>query len=573
MSTRLSRWLFGVLGTLALVMVLLQPLSHAAPLLAAGDSTATVSPSPVATAGSYEVANVNILGIPAISVASPVVTSGRAGPNALRRASVIEGNLSLLYLPQVLCGSAQALGEELLESLVLHGSDRACRGAGWGLGGRPDDLKIEVVRDADGLNVLEARLPNHPEPLPLLTVTAADSRFNGMSTDALAKRWRGLLERRLRHARLMLQANALQQRLAITVMVELVVGAVLALSLWLLSLSRRLVTRWQLIEDTNLSLRQKLALQLSKGASSLMFLIVLALGTVMVGLAVMVVPGQIPLGLALLLQPLSALVKVLLVGLLAVLLRLLADFLLHQWSTSLRVPLDERARREQRYRSLLLVSHRLIDLGCIALVVVLILIGIPGVQDASASALVTGGALLGGLAFVFQNLLRDFVAGLLVLIEDRYAIGDFVEIAGLGGTVVDVGVLSTLLRTMDDRVVVIQNASVDVVRAINHTKFRSGVDVRLVLAQPLSDVDRALAVIEAAAADFAADPDWAGKLLKAPWCRGVVEITPLGVDVSVLLTTSAGDQWLCGRELRRRLLRALAEAQLPLARSWPATPP
>ncbi|MFS6827965.1 mechanosensitive ion channel family protein [Cyanobium sp. ATX-6F1] len=418
--------------------------------------------------------------------------------------------------------------------------------------------------------MLEARLPNHAEPLPLLTVTAADSRFNGMSSDALARRWRGLLERRLRHARRMLQADALQQRLGITVIAELLLGAVLALTLWLLSQSRRLFSRWQLIESTSLNLRQRLALQLSKGANSLMFLIVLALVTVMVGLAVMVVPGQIPLGLALLLQPLSALVKVLLVGLLAVLLRLLADFLLHHWSASLRVPLDQRARREQRYRSLLLVSHRLIDLGCITLVAVLILIGIPGVQDASASALVTGGALLGGLAFVFQNLLRDFVAGLLVLIEDRYAIGDFVEIAGLGGTVVDVGVLSTLLRTMDERVVVIQNASLDVVRVVNHTKFRSGVDVRLVLAQPLDDVDRALAVIAAAAAGFATDPDWASKLLKAPWCRGVVAIMPLGVDVSVMLTTSAGEQWLCGRELRRRLLKALAEADVLLARSSPA---
>jgi hypothetical protein len=52
----------------------------------------------------------------------------------------------------------------------------------------------------------------------------------------------------------------------------------------------------------------------------------------------------------------------------------------------------------------------------------------------------------------------------------------------------------------------------------------------------------------------------------------VTAVTPQGIEVSVLLITRTGEQWMCGRELRRRLLLALSAAAVPLARSWSATP-
>jgi small conductance mechanosensitive channel len=134
----------------------------------------------------------------------------------------------------------------------------------------------------------------------------------------------------------------------------------------------------------------------------------------------------------------------------------------------------------------------------------------------------------------------------------------------------DVGVLSTQLRGTDQRVVVVQNSNGD--RVVNHTKHRSGEDVRLLLAHPIADINQALAVVAQAAADFADDPSWADKLLKVPSCRGVTAITPQGIEVSVLLITRTGEQWLCGRELRRRLLLTLSGAAVPLARSWSAAP-
>ncbi len=566
---RLAGWLGGVLAALLLLLALASPPARAG--LLPGEKTAPATEAEAATeAGSYAIANVRILGIPALTVASPVVNNQRGGPDASQRARVIEGNLNLLYATQNFCSPSETLSENLLEALVLHGSDRACRGANWAPQGKPGDLSIVISRDAGGLNVLGARLPGHPEPLQLLTVTEADARLNGVSTDTLARSWRQLLERRLRHARRQMEFSSLKVRERIAFNVELLLGLLTALSLWLLSKCRNLTSRLQGEEGGPPNRRRQTLVLLSSGLTSLLFVTVLGLLMAMVGLAVMAVPGKVPLGLALLMQPFDALVKVLVMGLLAAALRLLANFLLHQWLDNRHVAADQRARRSQRYRSLLRVSHRLINLGCIAVVAVLILIEIPGVRDLSTTAAVAGGALLGGLAFVFQGLLRDFVAGLALLLEDRYAIGDWIEIGGLEGDVEDVGVLSTQLRGTDQRVVVVQNSNAD--RVVNHTKYRSGEDVRLLLAHRIADINQALAVIAAAAEDFALDPTWADKLLQAPACRGVTAVTPQGIEVSVLLITRTGEQWMCGRELRRRLLLALSAAAVPLARSWSATP-
>jgi len=223
----------------------------------------------------------------------------------------------------------------------------------------------------------------------------------------------------------------------------------------------------------------------------------------------------------------------------------------------------ERARREQRYHNLLQASHRLIDLSFIAVLAVLVLIDIPGVRELTVGAWLAGGALLGGLAIAFQGLLRDVVAGLVALLDDHYAVGDVVEINGITGEVVDVGILVTELRTADQRVVVIANSASQ--QLVNHTKIRSGVDVVIPLSPQHTRLEEAMAVLEAECAAFARDPLWSPQLLEAPWLRGVKRVTPLAVELSVVLTTRTGEQWAAERALLRRLVVRLQEAGIPLA--------
>ena len=515
--------------------------------------------------GKYELAKVKILGVPAITVSSSVLNSDGGSPAARQRAAVIEGNLRLLYDPNQLCGQGERLSEWLLDS-VLGGETNVCTaGLGPGMASSDRPVRLGIVSDGKGNQVLEARLPDRKRAFPLLSVTEADAEINGVTTEQLAKRWRMILERRINHARSTLRPQQLAQRWRITFVVELLLLGMIAVSLLAWMALRRKVSRLQRQRfDEGRRVRSlEVRLHLTHTITRVLMVLVLFLLVMMVGLGVMAVPGQVPMALELLLQPSFALIKVGVVTLVGLLGRALSTFLLHQWAANVDVLAQERARRDQRYRSLLRVIHRLIDVSCLLVVGLWVLLDIPGVRSASLSILLAGGALLGALAFVFQGLLRDFVAGMLVLIEDRYAIGDWIEIDGVEGEGVDVGLFSTQIRCLDQRVDTLDNSTIRQLR--NHTKLRSGSLVTFVVSHRQSSIDQAIALIREEIDLFVNDSVWNHRLLGEPVLRGVRRITPLGTHLEVLLITQSGGQWLSEREFQLRVLRRFEAEGVVLA--------
>jgi small conductance mechanosensitive channel len=110
---------------------------------------------------------------------------------------------------------------------------------------------------------------------------------------------------------------------------------------------------------------------------------------------------------------------------------------------------------------------------------------------------------------------------------------------------------------------VIQNSAFD--RVVNHTKLLSGEEVKLLVSHRCTDIDRVLAVVAEELAAFQAEPAWSSRLLLAPQLRGVSATGPWGITLSMLLTTRAGEQWVCSRELQRRLVARCQREGLPLA--------
>ncbi len=564
----------GALGlVLALSLMLSLMLGIAGPLRAAGGSSSPTAGTPQAgsteapiEAGSFLIAPVRILGIPMFSVASPSPGSGaRSSTDAVARARVIEGNLSLLYRPRRLCSPGEWLAVTFLRGFFLHDLQDACSDASLGLGGRPDALWIEALPQPDGEVLLQARLPGRDRNFPLLTVTAEDARLNGTTPEQLARQWASLLQRQLRFARRILTPAEIWGRWRRVALIQLLLAALLVGVLALWRRSRRLLARPKAGPPTRPGIRGDLQRALASAPSRLLIAAALAVLVSMAGVAAFAVPGQVPLALDLLLLPVSVLLKLTVVALVVALLRGLGRVLLSQWAAGTDHTEEHQARRDQRRQSLQLMNRRLIHLAAFAVLVFWVLADIPGVRALSASAVLASGALLGALAIVFQGLLRDFVAGLVVLVDDRYAIGDNVDLGGFSGEVVDLGVLSTELRASDQRVVTVPNSRCEPV--VNHTKLCSGAELMLPLAPAGLDLPRALAVVRQEVAAFAADPAWEPLLLQQPQVRGVSEVTVDGVWLSVLLTTVAGRHGAAKRALLGRLVERLGREGLALASS------
>lgn len=563
--TMLRRFLLLVLAGVLAVGLLAHPVGaeQAAATDTTGQELSTVH------AGSFDVAPVRILGIPALVVASPQLHGEQSVVDARKRAQVIEGNLGLLYANQALCSQAEQLSEAMLEGLVLGGprQQRLCSGDPWGVHGKADQLVVDSVPGPGGTVVLQARVPGRPVPLPLLTVTAADGQLHGLGPEQLALHWQQVLERRLRHARRTMQPDQLGLRLQITVAVELLLLLSTALTVkgWS-HLRRRLIELQRRHHDPDSNAGEPAGLRLRVlWLSRASFSMVLLQGVAMLGLAVAAIPGRIPLALALLLQPLDILIKAAAVAAVVFLLRLMLRLLLRQWRTNPNVPSEQLERRHQRYRNLLQAGQRLLSLGGLIVVVVLVISDLPGLGVSTLSTWLAGGAVLGALALVFQGLLRDFAAGVVVLLEDHYAVGDWVQVDALEGTVEDVGILATSLRAVDQRVMVIPNSRCELV--VNHTRLRSGIELTVPLPPDSPHLEQALTVLREECLAFAARPEWNPLMLEPPLVRGVKRITPLAVELSVLLITQTGDQWAAERALLTQIVARFERERLPLAQA------
>ncbi|QNI42884.1 small-conductance mechanosensitive ion channel/ MscS family [Synechococcus sp. A15-28] len=517
--------------------------------------------------GKYELAKVRVLGVPAITVASPVQLGEPSGIEASLRARVIEGNLRALYDPNQLCSFGERLSEWMLDRLLQSDAHVCTAGQRYGLDRSGTPLTLEVLRDGSGPYQLAARLPGREQPFPLLTVTRADAEINGARELALAQAWRERLEGRLNHARRIYAPPQLARRFRLVVVTELML---LLLFAAMLLLWRRLRQRTSRLHgelrakgrsdrrgETRLHAEQALTIAV------LLLLLMLYLLVLMIGVLVVAIPGKVPLGIELVLQPSLAVIKFLAVTLATFLLRSLSTFLLSQWSGDVDVPRRLQARRQQRYRSLLSTTHRLINVVGIGVVLLWVLLDVPGVRSASVSLVLAGGALLGALAFVFQGLLRDFSAGLVMLLEDRYAVGDWIEVAGIEGEVIEMGLFSTQIRCLDQRMNILDNSSILQMR--NHTKLRSGSLVTFVISHRQTDLEIVYRTLSLEIEDFCVDPVWGNRLLGDPILRGIKRTTALGVQMQVLLVTRAGEQWTTEREFQRRALRALHRRGVQLA--------
>ena len=515
--------------------------------------------------GKFELAKVRILGVPAINVASLVPLQESSSIGASVRARVIEGNLRALYHPDQICSWSERLSEVILNS-ILGGDSQVCRaGERYGLMRSDEPIKLDVIQENNGLYEISVRVAGRAASFPLLTITNADAEINGLDEKALAQLWRERLEKRLNYARRVYAPEQLQHRFRLALLMELLLGVAVAGTVLLWNRLRQRTTRLQREHLERGQNRRSIEIRLHFEQALTIGVLVLMVTELVLMLAfgVMAIPGQLPLSMKLLLQPLLAISKFILISFCAYLLRSLTTFLLRQWSADINVPLQEQNRRQQRYRSLVRISQRLINVSGVLIVGFWIILDVPGVRSTSTSLLLAGGALLGALAFVFQGLLRDFSTGLLLLLEDRCAIGDWIEVDGIQGEVIDVGLFSTQVRCLDQRVNVIDNASI--VQMRNHTKLRSGSLITLLISHRQTDLDVVYRVLAAEISEFRQDPLWGSRLIADPILRGVKRTSALGVHMQILLVTRAGEQWTTEREFQRRILKALHRRGIDLA--------
>jgi moderate conductance mechanosensitive channel len=158
------------------------------------------------------------------------------------------------------------------------------------------------------------------------------------------------------------------------------------------------------------------------------------------------------------------------------------------------------------------------------------------------------GAVAVGLAA--QHVIRDYLNGFFILIEDWYRVGEVVVIAGTGGKVEQVNLRRTVLRDLSGTLHIFPNGKVECVSNMTRDSARINLDVSVAYKENL---DHVFKVINEVGQQMLDDPNWGVDLLTVPKVERVHKLGDSGVEIKIMADTKPMQQWALAGELRRRI--------------------
>ncbi|WP_341853752.1 mechanosensitive ion channel family protein [Microcystis aeruginosa 1339] len=175
----------------------------------------------------------------------------------------------------------------------------------------------------------------------------------------------------------------------------------------------------------------------------------------------------------------------------------------------------------------------------------------------SFAFLLTGAGLVGALlTFAFQNLLKDWINGFLIIFEDQYTVGDMIQFQEFIGLVENMSLRATQLRAADGRLITI--AHNQIITAHNLSKDWARVDFTIEVAYQ-TEPDLAIALMAAIAENMAADSQWQEDIINPVEVAGVSRVSHTGMEIMLRIVVKRLRQWDIEREYRRRLKIAFEE--------------
>lgn len=231
-------------------------------------------------------------------------------------------------------------------------------------------------------------------------------------------------------------------------------------------------------------------------------------------------------------------------------------------------PLKERAteslispllseRRSQRAKTIGSVLRSLTSFIVLGIASVLIL----GVLGLDLAPLIASAGIAGlALGFGAQNLVKDFLSGIFMMLEDQYGVGDMVDLGEANGVVEAVGLRVTTVRDATGTVWYVRNG--EVLRVGNKSQGYAVAVIDLPLAHS-ADLTKATSLAESVSRDVTAAPPLTEHVLEPPVVLGIESVTVDAVTLRLTVKVEAGQQWSVQRALRAAIKSAFDQAGIP----------
>jgi len=212
------------------------------------------------------------------------------------------------------------------------------------------------------------------------------------------------------------------------------------------------------------------------------------------------------------------------------------------------------------------LSRVLVGTGLLIIIIVVLFTILAEVGVNIAPALAGVGIVGIAIGFGAQSLVKDFISGLFILLENQYSVGDVVKIADIAGIVEEINLRRTVLRDLDGIVHSVPNGEIRV--ASNYTKEWSRVNLNISVGYG-EDLDHVIEVVNRIGKEMAEDPDWGPLMLTPPQVLRVDAFEDSGIAIKILGDTKPIQQWAVMGELRKRIKKVFDEEGIEIP--WPHT--
>lgn len=180
----------------------------------------------------------------------------------------------------------------------------------------------------------------------------------------------------------------------------------------------------------------------------------------------------------------------------------------------------------------------------------------------TAPLLASAGVVGIALGFGAQSLIKDFVSGIFIIIENQYRVGDVVELGDVSGVVEGITIRTTILRDGDGNVHHVPNGSISI--TTNKTTGFSRINDDIVVDMD-TNVDELEHIINHVGEEVAALPQFKHTLVEPPHFERVNGFQDFGLSVKIMGKTTPGDQWGVRSAFYRRLQKALGTHGIEIA--------
>lgn len=243
--------------------------------------------------------------------------------------------------------------------------------------------------------------------------------------------------------------------------------------------------------------------------------------------------------------------------LIRILIGIVVERAVHQYHYLTR---DDELKREKTLKGVLRTLFSVI-LWVIVLLILLQQVGV------NLGTLATGAGLFGVIfGFGAQGAIRDFVAGIFIIGENQYRVGDVIRLqvgsVALSGTVEELTIRITKLRDLDGNLHIVGNG---VPQSVTNLSYEyANVNINIGVAYD-SDIDKVEEIINKTGVAMAADEEWADDIYEPISFLRLDEFDDSAMRIKALAKVRPAAQWSIAGEFRRRIKKAFDKNKIDIA--------